>query len=122
MLFRFPFCDSVRLLPHAPSHKLQNPADIRTLFWLCRLVYGTSYLGRLNFSSAMVPLLDSGALTNVAANRTQTAYFAAYGIGSLLNGLAGDRAHPRTMILTVLAGSAAANALFALLTTEGDGG
>lgn len=105
-----------------PSHKLQNPADIRTLFWLCWLVYGTSYLGRLNFSSAMVPLLDSGALTNVAAGWIQTAYFAAYGIGSLVNGLAGDRAHPRTMILTGLAGSAAMNALFALLTTEGDGG
>lgn len=104
------------------SRKLRNPADIRTLFWLCWLVYGTSYLGRLNFSSAMVPLLDSGALTNVAAGWIQTAYFAAYGIGSLVNGLAGDRAHPRTMILTGLAGSAAVNALFALLTTAGDGG
>lgn len=104
------------------SRKLRNPADIRTLFWLCWLVYGTSYLGRLNFSSAMVPLLDSGALTSVAAGWIQTAYFAAYGIGSLVNGLAGDRAHPRTMILTGLAGSAAVNALFALLTTAGDGG
>lgn len=108
--------------PMSPSRKLQNPADIRTLFWLCWLVYGTSYLGRLNFSSAMVPLLDSGALTNVAAGWIQTAYFAAYGIGSLVNGLAGDRAHPRTMILTGLAGSAAVNALFALLTTEGHAG
>ncbi len=101
----------------SPSQKLRNPADIRTLFWLCWLVYGTSYLGRLNFSSAMVPLLDSGALTNAAAGWIQTAYFAAYGIGSLVNGLAGDRAHPRTMILTGLAGSAAVNALFAILTT-----
>lgn len=104
------------------SRKLRNPADIRTLFWLCWLVYGTSYLGRLNFSSAMVPLLDSGALTNAAAGWIQTAYFAAYGIGSFVNGLAGDRTHPRTMIFTGLAGSAAVNALFALLTTGANAG
>lgn len=110
------------LTPMSPSRKLHNPADIRTLFWLCWLVYGTSYLGRLNFSSAMVPLLDSGALTNAAAGWIQTAYFAAYGIGSLVNGLAGDRAHPRTMILTGLAGSAAVNVLFALLTSDGHAG
>ena len=119
----FPVSDSAPAITlMSPSQKLRNPADIRTLFWLCWLVYGTSYLGRLNFSSATVPLLESGALTNAAAGWIQTAYFAAYGIGSLVNGLAGDRAHPRTMILTGLAGSAAVNALFALLTMAADAG
>ena len=79
------------------------------LFLLCWLAYFTSYIGRLNFSSAMTAMIDEQVLAGSQAGFISMVYFFAYGIGQMCNGLLGDRFHPGRMIFTGLAAAAAAN-------------
>lgn len=88
---------------------LTEPADVRRLFCICWLVYCVAYLGRLNYSSAMLPMLEEAILTPSSAGWGHTAYFAAYALGNIVNGFAADRADPRRMVCIGLLGSAAAN-------------
>lgn len=88
---------------------LTEPADVRRLFCICWLVYCVAYLGRLNYSSAMLPMLNAAVLTPSSAGWVHTAYFAAYAVGNIVNGFAADRADPRRMVCVGLLASAAAN-------------
>lgn len=90
--------------------KLDSPVYVRRLFLLCWLAYCVSYIGRLNYSSAMTAMIGDGTLTSTQAGFISMVYFFSYGIGQLINGFLADTADPRGMILTGLAGSALANA------------
>lgn len=81
----------------------------RFLFWLCWMVYFTSYLGRLNYSSAMTVMIQEAIITKSEAGFISMLYFFAYGIGQLCNGLLGDRLHPGKMITGGLLASAVIN-------------
>lgn len=72
------------------------------LFALCWAAYFTSYIGRLNYSSAMPEMLRLSVLDKSQAGFISMAYFFAYGIGQLINGFLGDKMHPRKMIFTGL--------------------
>lgn len=89
--------------------KLFEKKDIRILFWLCWTVYCTSYIGRLNYSSAMMLMISEHLLTSSQAGFISMIYFFAYGIGQLINGILGDRVDPKKMIFTGLFGSGIAN-------------
>lgn len=89
--------------------KLFEKKDIRILFWLCWTVYCTSYIGRLNYSSAMMLMISDHLLTSSQAGFISMIYFFAYGIGQLINGILGDRVDPKKMIFTGLFGSGIAN-------------
>lgn len=91
------------------SIKINEKKYIRILFLLCWTVYCTSYLGRLNYSSAMMLMIDGKILTASQAGFISMIYFFAYGAGQLVNGILGDRVSPRRMIFTGLAGSGIAN-------------
>lgn len=91
------------------SKKIKNPSLARRLFLLCWLVYFSSYLGRLNYSSAMTVMLDQEILTKAQAGFISMIYFLAYGVGQFLNGFAGDRVNPKRMIAWGLSVSAAMN-------------
>ena len=90
-------------------HKLESNKMAFCLFLLCWLAYFTSYIGRLNFSSAMTAMIDEQVLAGSQAGFISMVYFFAYGIGQMCNGLLGDRFHPGRMIFTGLAAAAAAN-------------
>lgn len=81
------------------------------LFLLCWSAYFTSYIGRLNYSSAMAAMIQEEILTKSQAGFISMVYFFAYGIGQLCNGLLGDRMHPGKMIFTGLATAALMNLL-----------
>lgn len=68
------------------------------LFALCWVAYFASYIGRLNFSSAMPEMLKCGILNKSEAGFISMLYFFAYGIGQLINGFLGDKLQPRKMI------------------------
>lgn len=89
--------------------KLFEKRDIRILFWLCWTVYCISYLGRLNYSSAMMLMISEHLLTSSQAGFISMIYFFAYGIGQLINGILGDRVDPKRMIFVGLFGSGIAN-------------
>lgn len=89
--------------------KITDSKYVRKLFLLCWLVYCTSYIGRLNYSSAMAVLIGNHILTSSMAGMISMLYFFAYGIGQMINGVIGDRINPSKMILSGLLLSAAAN-------------
>ena len=94
--------------------KLRKITDNRTamfLFLLCWSAYFTSYIGRLNYSSAMTAMIQDEILTKSQAGFISMVYFFAYGIGQLCNGLLGDRMHPGKMIFTGLSIAALMNLL-----------
>lgn len=83
----------------------------KVLFWLSWLVYFSSYLGRLNYSSAMSSILGDGVLTRSQAGAISMAYFFAYGAGQLCNGILGDRSRPEKLVFFGLFGAGLANGL-----------
>jgi len=90
-------------------HKLESNKMAFCLFLLCWFAYFTSYIGRLNFSSAMTAMMEEQVLAGSQAGFVSMVYFFAYGIGQMCNGLLGDKFHPGRMIFTGLAAAAAAN-------------
>lgn len=92
--------------------KYKKITDVRMttlLFVLCWIAYFTSYLGRLNYSSAMTVMIKETVLSKSQAGFISMTYFFAYGIGQLLNGFLGDKVNPRKMIFLGLSISGAAN-------------
>lgn len=95
-------------------NKIDSPAYAKKLFFLCWLVYCTSYLGRLNYSAAMTVMMKENVLDSSQAGFISMLYFFAYGIGQMVNGFLGDRINPKRMILIGIGMSAAANACMGL--------
>ncbi len=95
-------------------NKIDSPAYVKKLFWLCWLVYCTSYIGRLNYSAAMTVMINENVLDSGQAGFISMLYFFAYGIGQMINGFLGDRINPKRMILIGIGASAVANACMGL--------
>ena len=74
--------------------RIESPKVARLLFLLCWFAYFTSYIGRLNYSSAMTEMIQGTILTKSQAGFISMVYFFAYGIGQLCNGILGDKFHP----------------------------
>ena len=91
------------------KYKINDSKLAFRLFILCWIVYFSSYLGRLNYSSAMTVMLDENVITKTQAGFISMIYFLAYGIGQCLNGFAGDRVNPKKMIMYGLMTSAGMN-------------
>jgi len=89
--------------------KIRDRKYVRRLFLLCWMVYCVSYIGRLNYSSAMAQIISEHILTASQAGFISMAYFFAYGIGQMINGFLGDRINPRRMIFAGLLCSGLAN-------------
>lgn len=92
-------------------YRLNDEKTEKYLFALCWLAYFSSYIGRLNYSSAMPAMIGSQVLTASQAGFISMLYFFAYGIGQMFNGFLGDRLHPGKMIFAGLFVSGAANIL-----------
>ncbi|OUP87380.1 UNVERIFIED_ORG: hypothetical protein B5F06_04600 [Lacrimispora saccharolytica] len=91
------------------TKKIHDSSLALRLFLLCWMVYFSSYLGRLNYSSAMTVMLDTEIITKAQAGFISMIYFLAYGIGQCLNGFAGDKVNPKNMITCGLIVSAGMN-------------
>ena len=89
--------------------KLESDRLCLFLFLLCWFSYFSSYIGRLNYSSAMTAMIREQVLSSTQAGFISMVYFFAYGGGQMVNGLLGDKFHPGRMIFVGLAAAAAAN-------------
>lgn len=89
--------------------KLESDRLCFFLFLLCWFSYFSSYIGRLNYSSAMTAMIREQVLSSTQAGFISMVYFFAYGGGQMVNGLLGDKFHPGRMIFVGLAAAAAAN-------------
>lgn len=79
------------------------------LVFLCWFAYFTSYIGRLNYSSAMVLMIQESILTKSQSGFISMVYFLAYGIGQMCNGFLGDKVYPSKMIFLGLFFASLAN-------------
>ena len=69
--------------------KLKNPKKDGAgfLIFLVWLMYATSYLGKVNYSSNITQIIDFYQVTKAEAGLPPTLFFFAYGIGQVVNGL-----------------------------------
>jgi OPA family glycerol-3-phosphate transporter-like MFS transporter len=81
---------------------------------LCWFSYMINYLARYGFSTSMSEMVADGIFDITFAGAVGTAFLAAYGTGQLVNGLIGDKIHPKFMIFIGLVGSAVMNILVGL--------
>ena len=96
--------------------KIKNSSTAFFLFLLCWIAYFTAYIGRLNYSSAMSDMIQTGILTQSHAGFISMLYFFSYGFGQLLNGILGDWLPPQKMIFTGLFLAAVMNFLMPLMS------
>lgn len=96
---------------------ITDPKIALSLFILCWTAYFITYLGRLNFSSAIPAMIEAGVLNKSSAGLISTLFFAFYGGGQFINGYLGDRVSPRIMISVGLFLSAIANMLMGSVTS-----
>lgn len=80
------------------TKKLHDSKMILLLFWLCWVVYFCSYLGRLNYSSAMPQMIKESVLDRSQAGFISTLFFTFYAAGQLINGFLGDKISSKLMI------------------------
>lgn len=89
----------------------------KRMFCFCWLVYFTSYIGRLNFTSSMPSLISLGILDHKQAGIITMAFFITYGSGQLINGYLGDKISPRLMIFFGLFLAGITNCMMSLEST-----
>ncbi len=89
--------------------RVTQKSMVLILFFSCWIVYYCTYLGRLNYSSAMAEMIASGFLLKAQGGFISTLFFASYAVGQLINGFLGDRISPKKMIFVGLLLSGSAN-------------
>ena len=58
-----------------------------TLILLCWLVYTCSYMGKVNYSANINPIMDFYKIDHSTAGLVSTFFFFSYGVGQVVNGL-----------------------------------
>ncbi len=91
-------------------HKLPS----QVLFIMCWIVYGASYIGRINYSAALAGMIQDGTMLKNEAGLIGTAFFFCYGLGQLINGFLGDRLSPFIMVFLGLSGASLSNLFMSL--------
>lgn len=97
------------------NKKIYDKKMVLLLFWLCWIVYFCTYLGRLNYSSAMPQMINANFITRSQAGLISTLYFTSYAIGQLVNGILGDKASSKWMIFGGVFFSGVANLCMGLI-------
>lgn len=97
---------------------LKSEKYSRLIFIACFAVYTASYIGRINFSSALPAIIGEGFFTKSEAGIIGSAFFIIYGAFQIINGILGDKLSPFKMITAGTFLSAVANALMTFCTTN----
>ncbi|HCL04436.1 MAG TPA: MFS transporter, partial [Lachnoclostridium phytofermentans] len=97
--------------------KIQSKKIQSMLFWLCWIVYFSTYLGRLNYSASLTEIIRAEGFDKGAAGLIGTAFFFSYGFGQLISGILGDNLKPHKMILVGVLGSGICNVAMGLSTS-----
>ncbi len=88
---------------------IEKKSHVVWLALLCFGAYAISYIGRLNYSAALPDMISGGILTKTDGGVCATIYFAAYGIGQIINGFLADRFDPRKQIVMGIGASGVLN-------------
>ncbi|MDL2233737.1 MFS transporter [Ruminococcaceae bacterium OttesenSCG-928-L11] len=91
------------------DRKITEKRIVYLLFWLCWVVYFISYVGRLNYSSAMSSMIADGVLNRSQGGVISMTFFFCYGGSQIISGILADRVNPRRMIVVGLSIAAICN-------------
>jgi len=97
---------------------LKFDENAKKLTMLCWFSYMINYLARYGFSTSLSDMVADGIFTLEFGGAIGTAFFASYGAGQLVNGLIGDKVHPKFMIFIGLLGSALMNIFVGLSSSH----
>lgn len=100
-------------------YKITDKKMVRLLFWLCWIVYFSTYIGRLNYSASLTEIITSEGFSKGQAGMIGTAFFFAYGAGQFVSGFLGDRLAPKKMVFTGLLVSGLCNLAMAGVKAPG---
>ncbi len=81
------------------------------IIFICWLAYTVAYIGRLNFSASIVPIVEQLTITKAEAGIVGSFFFFAYGIGQLVNGILSKRYNAKVMVFISLLVSSLLNIL-----------
>lgn len=97
-----------KALPVQPG-KIHDAKITNLLFITCWVTYFLSYMGRYNYSAAMVEIGADMGYTTSELGLIATVLFVTYGVGQVVGGIIGDYLRPRTMAFCGVAVSAVCN-------------
>ena len=99
------------------AFKTKNKRDRSSvlLIYLCWLVYACAYVGRGTYAANINPVMDYYSVNHADAGLVSTAFFFAYGIGQVINGLFCKKYNIRWIIFGCLMLSGAVNLAIVLL-------
>ena len=96
---------------------------VRLLFWLCWIVYFSTYIGRLNYSASLTEIITSEGFSKGQAGMIGTAFFLPMEQGQFVSGFLGDHLAPKKMVFTGLLVSGLCNlAMAGVKAPRADGG
>ncbi len=68
------------------------------MFAICFLVYACAYIGRQNYSVAVNTMMEQGIVTTDIKGIISSAYFIAYAVGQIVNGILADKKSPFVLV------------------------
>ena len=87
----------------------RTPKAIGALIFLCWLVYASSYLGKVNYSSVINQVMAHYAIGKSEAGLVGTFLFFSYGAGSIFNGIFCKKYNLKGVVFGALIGSGLIN-------------
>lgn len=97
------------------KHEKDNRKAVRSLIWLCWLVYACSYLGKVNYAANITQIEDFYNISHADAGLVSTFLFFSYGVGQFVNGFLCKKYNIKWMIFLSLASSGVINLLVAVI-------
>ena len=86
------------------------------LIWLCWLVYACSYIGKVNYTANINPIMEFYKVDHSAAGLASTFFFFAYGIGQVVHGLLCKKYNLKWVIFISLLMSGTVNLIVGITT------
>ncbi len=91
--------------------ELRSERTGKILFAACWLVYMCSYIGRMNYSAALVSMIQEGVFNKAQSGMIGTVFFVSYGVGQLLASYLGNRVSSFKLVGAGVFASALSNAM-----------
>ncbi len=97
--------------------KLTEKKHIRSLVFLCSVIYFTSYISRINFAAVILDIVRSEGFLSSEISLAITGSFVTYGAGQIISGYLCDKFSPKYLLFTGLLTTALMNFLIPLCPT-----
>ena len=88
------------------------------LILLCWLVYTCSYIGKVNYSANINPIMEFYKVDHSTAGLVSTVFFFAYGVGQVINGLFCKKYNLKWIVFISLIISGSINLIYRIILLQ----